>query len=154
MKHLELFAGIGGFRRAIDLIGEDLCIPIECVGYSEIDSKAVQTYQACYSPKDGERAIGDIVAFTAKKSNIRSLPNFDILTGGFPCQTFSMMGKQAGFGEERGQMFFRIMDILNVKKPKYALLENVKNLCSHDRGKTFRVITESLEELQVREKHF
>ena len=56
MKHLELFAGIGGFRRAIDLIGKDLCIPIECVGYSEIDSKAVQTYQACYLPKDAERA--------------------------------------------------------------------------------------------------
>ena len=145
MTHLELFAGIGGFRRAIDLIGKDLHIPIKCVGYSEIDSKAVQTYQACYSPKDDERAIGDIVAFTAKKSNIRSLPNFDILTGGFPCQTFSMMGKQAGFGEERGQMFFRIMDVLNVKKPKYVLLENVKNLVNHDDGNTFKRIVAELE---------
>lgn len=145
MKHLELFAGIGGFRRALDLIGKDLCIPMECVGFSEIDPKAVATYNACYKPLDGELPLGDIVQFTAKKSNIKNLPAFDILTGGFPCQTFSMMGKQAGFGEERGQMFFRIMDILNVKKPKYVLLENVKNLVNHDGGNTFKRIVAELE---------
>lgn len=145
MKHLELFAGIGGFRRALDLIGKDLHIPMECVGFSEIDSKAVATYKACYKPLDGELALGDIVKFTAKKNNIRNLPAFDILTGGFPCQTFSMMGKQAGFGEERGLMFFRIMDILNVKKPKYVLLENVKNLINHDGGNTFKRIIDELE---------
>lgn len=96
-------------------------------------------------PLDGELALGDIVKFTAKKNNIRNLPAFDILTGGFPCQTFSMMGKQAGFGEERGLMFFRIMDILNVKKPKYVLLENVKNLINHDGGNTFKRIIDELE---------
>ena len=145
MKHLELFAGIGGFRRAIELVGKDLNFPVECVGYSEIDPKASLTYQACYKPKENELVIGDIVAFTAKKSDIKKLPAFDILTGGFPCQTFSMMGKQAGFGEERGQMFFRIMDILNVKKPKYVLLENVKNLVNHDNGNTFKRIVAELE---------
>lgn len=145
MKHLELFAGIGGFRRALDLIGKDLNIPMECIGFSEIDSKAVATYNACYKRSDSELSLGDIVQFTAKKGNIKNLPNFDILTGGFPCQTFSMMGKQAGFDEERGQMFFRIMDILNVKKPKYVLLENVKNLYNHDGGNTFRRIVAELE---------
>lgn len=145
MKHLELFAGIGGFRRAIDLIGKDLNIPIECVGYSEIDPKASATYQACYKLKNSELIIGDIVSFTAKKSNIKGLPDFDILTGGFPCQTFSMMGKQAGFEEERGQMFFRITDIVKVKKPNYLLLENVKNLVNHDGGQTFSKILSELE---------
>lgn len=145
MKHLELFAGIGGFRRALELVGKDLNFPVECVGYSEIDPKASLTYQACYKPNKNELIIGDIVAFTAKKNDIKKLPTFDILTGGFPCQTFSMMGKQAGFGEERGQMFFRIMDILNVKKPRYVLLENVKNLVNHDSGNTFRRIIAELE---------
>ena len=129
------------------LLEKDLNFPVECVGYSEIDPKASLTYQACYKPKEGEIVIGDIVAFTTKKSNVKKLPPFDILTGGFPCQTFSMMGKRAGFGEERGQMFFRIMDILNVKKPKSVLLENVKNLVNHDNGNTLKRIVAELEQL-------
>ena len=72
MKHLELFAGIGGFRRALDLIGKDLNIPMECIGFSEIDSKAVTTYNACYKRSDSELSLGDIVQFTAKKGNIKN----------------------------------------------------------------------------------
>lgn len=144
MTHLELFSGIGGFRRALDLLDIDGLMPFECIGYSEIDSKAKQTYQTNYNV-DGEIDIGDIVAFTANPANIQALPHFDLLTGGFPCQTFSVMGQQAGFEEERGQMFFRIMDILHEHHPRYVLLENVKNLFTHDGGATYARIERELQ---------
>ena len=137
MKHLELFAGIGGFRKAMDLLTKDQIMSFNCIGYSENDKNAIATYCANFKPRKDEVVMGDIVAFTADKHNILSLPDFDLLTGGFPCQTFSMMGKKAGFNEDRGQMFFRIMDILEVKHPRYVLLENVKNLINHDKGDTF-----------------
>lgn len=144
MTHLELFSGIGGFRQAIDLVCHDFGVSSTCVGFSEIDSKAHQTYCVNFNT-EGEVDMGDIVTFTSQITNIRNLPQFDLVTGGFPCQTFSMMGGQAGFKEERGQMFFRIMDIINVKHPRYILLENVKNLMSHDNGNT---ISRILSELQ------
>ena len=148
MNHLELFAGIGGFRRAMDLLTKDNIMKFNCIGYSEIDVKAVSTYKANYHLEDdNEIAIGDIVKFTEDKNKILSLPNIDLITGGSPCQTFSMMGKQAGFEEDRGQMFFRIIDILKIKKPKYVLLENVKNLRTHDKGKTFERITYELQRI-------
>ena len=148
MRHLELFAGIGGFRRAMDLLTQDHIMNFHCIGYSEIDAKAVKTYCANFHPEaDGEVALGDIVEFTSNVDNITSLPGFDLLTGGFPCQTFSMMGKQAGFNEDRGQMFFRILDILREPRPRYVLLENVKNLRNHDKGRTFLRIKAELEAL-------
>lgn len=143
MRHLELFSGIGGFRQAIDLVGQDFCMPMECVAYSEIDPKAIMTYTSNFNTI-GELALGDIVDFTAIAQNINRLPDFDLLTGGFPCQTFSMMGAMAGFKEDRGQMFFRIMDIINIKHPSYVLLENVKNLTTHDKGRTLRRILNEL----------
>ncbi len=143
MKHLELFSGIGGFRRALDLLKDDGIMPFECVGYSEIDSKAKATYNVNFNT-EGEIDMGDIVSFTSNKENISNLPHFDLLTGGFPCQTFSVMGQQKGFNEDRGQMFFRIMDIIHIKRPKYVLLENVKNLCKHDQGKTYARIEQEL----------
>jgi len=143
MKHLELFSGIGGFRRALDLLDHDGVMPFECIGYSEIDSKAKLTYTSNYDVM-GEADLGDIVAFTSKKENIQSLQQFDLLTGGFPCQTFSVMGDQAGFDEDRGQMFFRIMDIIKERHPKYVLLENVKNLFLHDGGNTYLTIERHL----------
>ncbi len=146
MTHLELFSGIGGFRRAFDLLTQDRIMPFECVGYSEIDLKAKLTYQTNYNV-EGEIDMGDIVAFTTNRENIINLPDFDMLTGGFPCQTFSVMGSQAGFDEDRGQMFFRIMDILQIKRPRYVLLENVKNLYSHDKGNTYARIQRELEDL-------
>ena len=147
MRHLELFAGIGGFRRAMDLLAKDRIMNFHCVGYSEIDSKAIQTYRMNFHIDTNEIAMGDIAVFTANRNAIEALPDFDMLTGGFPCQTFSMMGKQAGFNEGRGQMFFRIIDILSVKMPRYVLLENVKNLKTHDEGRTFAKIKTELENL-------
>lgn len=126
MNHLELFAGIGGFRQAMDLLTKDKIMKFNCVGFSEIEDKAIKTYRANFQISPNEIFMGDIVQFTSDESNIEALPDFDLLTGGFPCQTFSMMGKQEGFHEDRGQMFFRILDILKIKRPRYVLLENVK----------------------------
>ncbi len=147
MNHLELFSGIGGFRRAMDLLTQDGVMDFQCVGFSEIDSKALLTYKTNYDT-NGEVEMGDIAAFTADEQRMFELPQFDLLTGGFPCQTFSMMGGQTGFEKERndrGQMFFRIMDIAKRRRPHYMLLENVKNLSSHDSGNTIRVIENELE---------
>ena len=143
MKHLELFAGIGGFRKAFDIFGEDLKIPIQCIGYSELDIYANKTYTANYNTEN-ETVLGDIVEFTSNKRNIENLADFDILTGGFPCQSFSMMGKQKGFEDVRGNVFFNIIEILKVKKPKFILLENVKNIVTHDKGNTIKVIEEGI----------
>ena len=144
MRHLELFAGIGGFRRAMDLLSKDHILQFDCIGYSEIDSKANITYNVNYRPTNEEIVLGDIVQFTKQEDNILNLPDFDLLTGGFPCQTFSMMGNQEGFNEDRGQMFFRIMDILTLRRPRFVLLENVKNLKTHDKGNTYKRIQEEL----------
>lgn len=145
MNHVELFAGIGGFRRAMDLIARDLDFPIETVAYSEIDDKAIATYKANYITVN-EMTLGDIVSFVKDKKAMKNLPKYEILSGGFPCQTFSMMGNQEGFEEERGQMFFRIMDMVNNRHPRYVLLENVKNLMNHDKGNTIAVIRKELED--------
>lgn len=145
IKHLELFAGIGGFRQAIELLGKDFSIENSCVGFSEIDQYATKTYKANFNTED-EIEIGDIVKFTSDKKNIEALKDFNFLTGGFPCQSFSMMGQQKGFEDKRGDVFYRITDILNVKKPSYILLENVKNLKTHDKGNTFKEIIRALKE--------
>lgn len=144
MNHIELFAGVGGFRRAMDLISQDLNFLIDTVGYSEIENKAIETYKANYDTIN-EIAMGNIVDFVNNKRAMRELPNYELLSGGFPCQTFSMMGNQEGFEEERGQMFFRIMDMVNARHPNYILLENVKNLMRHDNGNTIAVIKRELE---------
>ncbi len=143
MRHLELFAGIGGFRRAFDILGLDQNIEMTCVGYSEIDKYAHKTYNANYDTA-GETVLGDIVEFTANEQNIENLNNFDILTGGFPCQSFSMMGKKKGFDDVRGNVFFNILDILRVKQPPFVLLENVRNLLTHDKKNTIKVIEQEL----------
>ena len=144
MRHLELFAGIGGFRRAIDLFCKDNNEKAYCVGFSEIDKHAVLSYKAMYET-DGEIELGDIQKFVADK-RLNELPSFDLLTGGFPCQSFSMMGKKRGFKDERGEVFYRIIDILNQSNPKYILLENVRNLKNHDKGKTYNEVIRSLTE--------
>lgn len=153
MKHLELFAGIGGFRMAFDILGKDQNIPIQCIGYSEIDSFAQKTYTSNYNT-DGEIILGDIVSFTSNKKNIEALPNFDILTGGFPCQSFSMMGKQKGFNDVRGNVFFNIIKILKIKKPKFVLLENVKNLISHNKGNTIKIIEHEIRNIGYKKFFF
>lgn len=143
IKHVELFAGIGGFRKAIDLLGKDFNIPVKCIAYSEKDKYAKISYKSNFKI-ESEIEIGDINQFTDCKNNIKKLPEFDLLTGGFPCQSFSMMGNQDGLKDERGNLFYRILDILKVKKPKYILLENVKNLKNHDNGNTIKTIISTL----------
>ena len=145
MKHVELFAGVGGFRQALTLLGNDFKVEQETVAFSEIDDSATKTYTSVYDTTD-EIEIGDIVSFCEREQNIFELPDFELLTGGFPCQAFSMMGKQRGFEDMRGNVFFQILEILKRKRPKYVLLENVRNLLSHDKGKTFDFILNSIKE--------
>lgn len=146
MKHVELFSGIGGFRQAMKLLQKDEGVNFDCVAYSEIDKDAEKNYKANFDT-EGEIAIGDISSFVDDFKKLDTLPDFDLLTGGFPCQSFSMMGKQRGFNDTRGTLFFRMLELIKVKKPRYLLLENVKNLRTHDHGNTFRVIIDELKKL-------
>lgn len=132
VKFIDLFAGVGGFRLALqNLQGE-------CVYSSEWNDGAKKTYLANY----GEVPFGDITNEVIK-SHIPE--NFDLLCGGFPCQAFSIAGYRKGFSDTRGTLFFDIEQIAERHKPKVVFLENVKNLLSHDGGKTFKVIVEILE---------
>lgn len=145
MKHIELFAGVGGFRKAMMGIEADFSLPFECVGFSEIDVNASKTYKANYNTTE-ETEMGDIINFNSDMSRYDNM-EFDLLTGGFPCQAFSMMGKQLGFNDHRGTMFFEIEKILEKKHPKFVILENVKNLLTHDKGKTFTEIISRLKNI-------
>lgn len=132
-KMIDLFAGVGGIRLGFQMTGRT-----KVVFSSEIDKFAVKTYNANF----GEIPSGDITQIDEK-----SIPDHDILIGGFPCQAFSQAGKQLGFEDTRGTLFFDIARILKEKQPKAFLLENVKNLTTHDKGKTFKVIVGTLKEL-------
>jgi len=114
-------------------------ITYECVGFSEIDKYANQLLAKRFPNIPN---FGDCTKIEADK-----LPDFDMLCGGFPCQSFSIAGKRKGFNDTRGTMFFEVARILKVKRPKIVLLENVKGLLSHEKGKTFSVILETLDEL-------
>lgn len=130
---IDLFAGIGGFRLALEKIGG------KCVFSSEIDDHACEMYQANF----GDDPYCDITKLDPKE-----LPDFDILCGGFPCQAFSICGKQKGFIDDtRGTLFFDIVRILKEKKPKAFILENVKNLTTHDKGRTLSVMMDTLNSL-------
>ncbi len=131
---IDLFAGIGGFRMAMQRLGG------RCVYSSEFDSKAQETYLANY----GEMPFGDIT----KASTKSFIPaDFDVLCAGFPCQAFSMAGKRLGFKDEtRGTLFFEVEAILRKHQPKAFFLENVKGLVSHDKGRTLKTIIEHLED--------
>lgn len=145
LKHLELFSGIGGFRKGIDLFCSDNNLESECVGFSEIDKYATITYKSNFNTSK-ELEIGSIQNISTNNSYIRAIPDFDLLTGGFPCQSFSMMGKQSGLSDERGNLFYDIISILKIKQPKYVLLENVRNIKTHDNGNTYKEIVRSLSE--------
>ncbi|MCL2049876.1 MAG: DNA (cytosine-5-)-methyltransferase [Defluviitaleaceae bacterium] len=145
IKHLELFSGIGGFRQALELLCNDFDILSENIGFSELDANAISTYKSNFNTEN-EVEIGDIVSFVNTEGNIKSLPNFNFLTGGFPCQAFSMMGNQKGFGDLRGNVFFKIMEIIEAKQPDFILLENVKNILTHDKGQTLKKILQAINE--------
>jgi DNA (cytosine-5)-methyltransferase 1 len=135
---IDLFAGIGGFHTAADTLGG------HCVFASEIDIEAQRAYQANY----GIAPFGDITAV-----NPISIPNHDMLLAGFPCQPFSIIGKRQGFDDIRGTLFFEIANILSVKKPQCFVLENVKQLMTHNQGKTLAKILETLASLGYKTYH-
>ena len=145
MNYIELFAGIGGFRKATDLLNQDFNTEFHCVGFSEINQYALKTYEANYC-LNGETRMGDIIKFADTPSNIEQLKDFDLLLGGFPCQAFSMMGKKLGFEDERGSVLFSINEILRIKKPRFVLLENVRHLIRHNDGETLNHILEFFKE--------
>lgn len=131
-KFIDLFAGMGGLRIPFDELGGT------CVFSSEWDKFAQQTYQANFD----EIPAGDIT-----KVDKSEIPDHDILLAGFPCQAFSIMGKGLGFADTRGTLFFDVEEALKVKRPPAVLLENVRNLVSHDKGRTLKVIIKKLEQL-------
>ena len=133
MKFIDLFSGIGGFRLGMEMAGH------ECVGHCEIDRFANRSYAAMHKPKGGEWYEEDI-----RTVESWDLPEADCYCGGFPCQAFSIAGKRGGFEDTRGTLFFEIMRIARVRKPKYLFLENVKGLFSHDGGRTFGTILKAL----------
>lgn len=132
MKFIDLFCGIGGFHQALTRIDAT------CVFACDIDEKCRRVYEKNYhiTPE------GDIT-----KVDISRIPEFDILCGGFPCQPFSKAGFQMGFDDDRGNLFFHMCKIIAYHKPKYLILENVRNLASHDNGNTWNVIYNTLTEL-------
>ena len=169
MKYLSLFSGIGGFelgiKQAYERIldsttsgrqGENEREGLECnqdssdpsgnareqiptcIGFSEIDKYAVQIYQKHFNHTN----YGDITKIITSE-----LPDFDLLVGGFPCQSFSIAGKRGGFEDTRGTLFFEVARIAKDKRPRLIVLENVKGLLSHDSGKTFYIIISTLDEL-------
>ena len=138
---IDLFAGIGGFRVALEKLGG------QCLFSSEWDKYSRQTYEAWF----GEAPHGDI-----NDVNIAAIPDHDLLAAGFPCQPFSLagvskknsLGREHGFRDAtQGTLFFRLAEIIEAKRPAAILLENVKNLRSHDKGRTWRVVRDTLEEL-------
>lgn len=131
-KFIDLFAGLGGFRLALESLGA------ECVYSNEWDVPAQEVYYENF----GDVPEGDIT-----KVDEKTIPDHDILCAGFPCQAFSISGKQRGFEDSRGTLFFDVARIVKEKKPKIVFMENVKNFATHDGGKTLEVVKGTMEEL-------
>lgn len=139
MNFLDLFAGIGGFRLGMERAGH------KCVGYCEIDKYARLSYNAIHNT-EGEIDYKDITEVTNEE--FRKLRGkVDVICGGFPCQAFSIAGNQLGFEDARGTLFYEIARAAEQVKPRYLFLENVRNLLSHDKGKTFERMLKILDEL-------
>lgn len=134
MKFIDLCAGVGAGRLGLEANG------LKCIGYSEIDKDAEYTYRALHGE---EPALGDLTQI-----NTETLPNFDFLIGGFPCQTFSIVGKRCGLeDDDRGQIIYHIARILKESSSSYFILENVKGLVNHDKGRTFEIVLNLLKDL-------
>ena len=136
IKYLDMYSGIGGFRSALDEVGG-----FECVGYCEIDKFAKQAYETLYDTK-GEMYFED-----ARNICPDDIPDIDLICAGFPCQSFSLAGKQRGFDDTRGTLFFEVARVAAAKRPALLYLENVQNLLSHDKGWTFETILEVLDDI-------
>ena len=134
LKYFSTFTGIGGLDVGLEELGA------ECIGHSEIKESSVRIYDRHFP---GRRNFGDIMAIVPEE-----LPAFDLMTGGFPCQSFSLAGQRKGFKErgkgQRGVMIFHLADILEAKKPAFAVLENVRGIVSHDRGRTVKNVVNLL----------
>lgn len=140
IKFIDLFAGIGGIRLGLEEAANSMGHTSECVFTSEIKPYAIKILHQNH-PEDN--ITGDITQVDPE-----NIPDFDILCGGFPCQTFSAAGLRAGFADEtRGTLFFNVANILNTKKPKGFILENVEGLVNHDEGQTLKVILKTLKEV-------
>lgn len=132
MTFIDLFAGLGGFRLALESLGA------KCIYSNEWDKHAQQVYNDNF----GEIPEGDIT-----QVDETTIPDHDILCAGFPCQAFSISGKQRGFEDSRGTLFFDVARIVKCKKPKIVFMENVKNFASHDNGQTLQVVRDTMLEL-------
>ena len=139
MKTIDLFAGVGGIRLGMEQAG------FTTVFSNDFDTKCQMTFDLNFSnPSMTCKSIDDL--------DFDSIPDFDVLTGGFPCQPFSVAGKRGGFKDERGNHFFTIARLIDLRRPTAFLLENVKGLHTHDGGDTFRTILETLESIQYHVK--
>lgn len=134
LKFMDFCAGIGGGR--LGLINNGL----DCVAHSEIDEIPNKTYRMFFG--DEEKNYGDLMII-----NSEELPDFDILIGGFPCQTFSILGKREGFYDNRGLIIYGLLKIIKEKNVPYFILENVKGLTNHDNGRTLKTILEAIDSL-------
>lgn len=136
IRYIDLFSGIGGFREGLSRAGGFVC-----AGHCEIDPHADRSYRALFNT-EGEWFCDDV-----RKAESAAMPEFDLLCGGFPCQSFSIAGIRRGFADPRGTLFFEIARLAEGRKPAYLLLENVPGLLSHDRGRTFASILHTLDGL-------
>jgi DNA (cytosine-5)-methyltransferase 1 len=144
IRYIDLFCGIGGFRVAIESVAKARGLTASGVFASDIDAECLKAYEANFR----ERPSGDITKIDAS-----DVPDHDILLAGFPCQTFSIIGSRKGFEDTRGTLFFDIARILKAKRPQAFVLENVRSLVGHDKGRTFAIIMETLRELGYHSKH-
>ena len=134
IRFFDMFAGIGGFRAGLERAGG-----YTCIGHCEIDRHADKAYRSVHNIKESEVFYED-----ATKIDPDTMPEFDLLCAGFPCQSFSIAGKRKGFLDPRGTMFFEIARVVRARRPAYLLLENVPGLLSHDGGRTFAAILDTL----------
>ena len=137
IRYFDMFAGIGGFRAGLDRAGG-----FQCVGHCEIDKYADASYRAIHDIGKEEVYYPD-----AREIDPGGMPDFDLLCGGFPCQSWSAAGNRLGFADPRGTLFFEIARLAEARKPAYLLLENVPRLLQHDQGQAFATILAALHEL-------
>lgn len=138
IRFIDLFCGVGGFRQAMKNLSSELSLQTRCVFSSDIDEDCQKTYAANF----GETPAGDITLV-----NEEDIPPHDLLLAGFPCQPFSIIGQMRGFDDTRGTLFFDIARILKARRPKAFVLENVKLLVNHNKGRTLKRILETIADL-------